>query len=105
MEIREAVEDASDSQSLTEIQIQVWHVSRNLANKIKWNNGAWVFFYVLYSVYSCVYVIPFQIQEKFTHWAKCFAIAYQHQNFEEAKSSIQRMTYYDRVNKEIVKKL
>uniref|UniRef100_A0A7N0ZRC7 J domain-containing protein n=1 Tax=Kalanchoe fedtschenkoi TaxID=63787 RepID=A0A7N0ZRC7_KALFE len=67
MEIREAVEEAADSQALTEIQIQ--------------------------------------IQEKLKHWAKSFSNAIRHQDFEEAKISIQRMTYYDRVNKEIVKRL
>ncbi|CAM8987486.1 unnamed protein product [Rhodiola kirilowii] len=64
MEIREAGEEAADSQALTEIQIQ-----------------------------------------KLKHWAECFARAFQDQNFEEAKSSIHRMTYYERVNKEIVKML
>ncbi|CAM8987493.1 unnamed protein product [Rhodiola kirilowii] len=67
MEIREAVEEATDSQALTEIQIQM--------------------------------------KEKLKHWAECFARAFQDQNFEVAKSSIQRMTYYERVNKEIVKRL
>ncbi|CAM8991099.1 unnamed protein product [Rhodiola kirilowii] len=67
MEIREAGEEAADSQALTEIQIQM--------------------------------------QEKLKHWAECFARAFQDQNFEEAKSSIHRMTYYERVNKEIVKML
>ncbi|CAM8991102.1 unnamed protein product [Rhodiola kirilowii] len=67
MEIREAVEEAADSQALTEIQIQM--------------------------------------QEKLKHWAECFARAFQDRNFEEAKSSIHRMTYYERVNKEIVKML
>ncbi|CAM8994349.1 unnamed protein product [Rhodiola kirilowii] len=57
MDIREAVEEAVDSQALTEIQIQM--------------------------------------QEKLKHWAECFARAFQDQNLEVAKSSIQRMTYYE----------
>ncbi|KAK6944140.1 Co-chaperone HscB, C-terminal oligomerization domain [Dillenia turbinata] len=66
MEIREAVEEASDSQALNQIQSQV--------------------------------------QEKMKYWSKSFANAFKDRKFEEALDSIQRMTYYDRVNEEIVKK-
>ncbi|KAK9289881.1 hypothetical protein L1049_008042 [Liquidambar formosana] len=67
MEIREAVEEAADSQALNRIQSQ--------------------------------------IQEKLKLWSKSFAKAFQSQKFEEAVTCIQRMTYYERVNEEIVKKL
>lgn len=46
-----------------------------------------------------------QIQEKFKHWSKSFENAFQGQNYEAALTCIQRMTYYKRVNEEIVKKL
>ncbi|PSS01637.1 Iron-sulfur cluster co-chaperone protein [Actinidia chinensis var. chinensis] len=67
MEIREAVEEAADSQALSQIQAQV--------------------------------------QDKLKHWSGSFATAFQSRNFEEARTSIQKMTYYKRVNEEIVKKL
>ncbi|XP_057974948.1 iron-sulfur cluster co-chaperone protein HscB homolog [Malania oleifera] len=67
LEIREAVEEAADTQALNQIKSQ--------------------------------------IQEKLQFWSKSFSNAFQRRNFEEAQTSIQRMTYYDRVNDEIVKKL
>lgn len=67
MEIREAVEEAADSQALKHIQSQV--------------------------------------EKKLKHWSKCFANAFESQKFEEASTCIQRMTYYERINEEIVKKL
>nr|POE83082.1 iron-sulfur cluster co-chaperone protein hscb, mitochondrial [Quercus suber] len=67
LEIREAVEEAADSQELNQIQSQM--------------------------------------QEKLDHWSNSFANAFQCRKFEEALNSIRRMTYYQRVNEEIVKKL
>ncbi|KAI7725794.1 hypothetical protein M8C21_013965 [Ambrosia artemisiifolia] len=67
MEIREAVEEAADSQALNKIQSQM--------------------------------------EEKLRHWSKSFAYAFGGKNYDEAIKSIQRMTYYHRVNEEIVKKL
>ncbi|KAF7804214.1 Iron-sulfur cluster co-chaperone protein HscB, mitochondrial [Senna tora] len=67
LEIREAVEEAADSEAL---------------------NG-----------------ILSEMQEKLKHWSNAFAKAFESRNFDEAKSSIQRMTYYERVIDEIVKKL
>ncbi|KAK7273237.1 hypothetical protein RIF29_14286 [Crotalaria pallida] len=46
-----------------------------------------------------------QMQEKMQNWSNTFANAFQSQNFEEAKTAIQRMTYYSRVTEEVVKKL
>ncbi|KAK7268139.1 hypothetical protein RIF29_20826 [Crotalaria pallida] len=46
-----------------------------------------------------------QMQEKMQNWSNAFANAFQSQNFEEAKTAIQRMTYYSRVIEEVVKKL
>ncbi|KAE9612448.1 hypothetical protein Lal_00039777 [Lupinus albus] len=46
-----------------------------------------------------------QMQEKMQIWSTAFVDAFQSQNFEEAKTSIQRMTYYSRVIEEVVKKL
>ncbi|XP_057506773.1 iron-sulfur cluster co-chaperone protein HscB homolog isoform X6 [Actinidia eriantha] len=46
-----------------------------------------------------------EMQDKLEHWSRSFATAFQSRNFEEARTSIQRMTYYKRVNEEIVKKL
>ena len=46
-----------------------------------------------------------QMREKLSHWSNSFANAYRCRNFEEAQNSIRRMTYYERVNEEIVKKL
>ncbi|CAK9160852.1 unnamed protein product [Ilex paraguariensis] len=67
MEIREAVEEAQETQALNQIQAQ--------------------------------------IQEKLTRWRKSFANAFQSRKYEEAQTSIRRMTYYIRANEEIVKKL
>ncbi|KAE9465669.1 hypothetical protein C3L33_02423, partial [Rhododendron williamsianum] len=67
LEIREAVEEAGDTQALSQIQTQ--------------------------------------IKEKFQHSSESFATAFQSRKFEEARASIRRMTYYKRVNEEIVKKL
>lgn len=67
MEIREAVEEAVDTQALDQIKTQM--------------------------------------QQKLRHWSDSFANAFRSKNYDEALSSIQRMTYYDRVNEEIVKKL
>jgi molecular chaperone HscB len=67
MEIREAVEEASDAQTLKNIQAQ--------------------------------------IEEKLKQWSKSFGDAFQRQQYEEAHVCIQRMTYYQRVIEEIVKKL
>ncbi|KAG5556376.1 hypothetical protein RHGRI_006842 [Rhododendron griersonianum] len=70
LEIREAVEEAGDTQALSQIQTQVQ-----------------------------------LIKEKFQHSSESFATAFQSRKFEEARASIRRMTYYKRVNEEIVKKL
>lgn len=67
MEIREAVEEAVNSETLLQIQSQV--------------------------------------QEKLKHWSQSFSNAFQSGKFEEAVISVQRMTYYIRVNDEIMKKL
>ncbi|CBI39120.3 hypothetical protein VitviT2T_011572 [Vitis vinifera] len=67
MEIREAVEEAVNSETLLQIQSQV--------------------------------------QEKLKHWSQSFSNAFQSGKFEEAVISVQRMTYYVRVNDEIMKKL
>ncbi|XP_065856355.1 iron-sulfur cluster co-chaperone protein HscB homolog [Euphorbia lathyris] len=67
MEIREAVEEAPNSNALTDIQSLM--------------------------------------REKLQHWSNSFANAFRSQKFEEAISCIQRMTYYDRVNEEIAKRL
>ncbi|KAJ0778127.1 putative DnaJ domain, co-chaperone Hsc20, co-chaperone HscB oligomerization [Helianthus annuus] len=67
MEIREAVEEAADSQALKNIQSQM--------------------------------------EEKLRHWSNSFANAFGSKSYDEAVKSIQRMTYYHRVNEEIVKKL
>ncbi|KAI3953159.1 hypothetical protein MKW92_011006 [Papaver armeniacum] len=67
LDIREAVDEASNSQSLKQIQGQV--------------------------------------QEKLEIWSNSFGSAFDKKNFEDAVTSIQRMTYYDRINEEIVKKL
>lgn len=49
--------------------------------------------------------IQYQIQEKLEHWSKSFGNSFRLQKFEEALTSIRRMTYYERANEEIVKKL
>ncbi|KAL8132149.1 hypothetical protein AgCh_007877 [Apium graveolens] len=49
--------------------------------------------------------IKAQMLEKLRIWGESFANAFQNKNYEEAQKSIQRMTYYKRVNEEIVKKL
>ncbi|KAM7465493.1 hypothetical protein LguiB_013055 [Lonicera macranthoides] len=67
MEIREAVEEAADTQTLNNIHAQM--------------------------------------EDKLRHWSNSFANAFQRQQYEEALTCIQRMTYYQRVNEEIVKKL
>ncbi|XP_043815066.1 iron-sulfur cluster co-chaperone protein HscB homolog isoform X2 [Manihot esculenta] len=49
--------------------------------------------------------IQSQMREKLQHWSDSFANAFQSQKFEEALTCIRRMTYYDRVNEEILKRL
>ncbi|WOG98244.1 hypothetical protein DCAR_0417585 [Daucus carota subsp. sativus] len=49
--------------------------------------------------------IKAQMQQKLRVWGESFANAFQNKNYVEAQKSIQRMTYYKRVNEEIVKKL
>ncbi|KAK2990084.1 hypothetical protein RJ640_000856 [Escallonia rubra] len=49
--------------------------------------------------------IQAQIQEKLRHWSKSFANAFETKNYEEAQTSIQRLTYYKRANDEITKKM
>uniref|UniRef100_A0A2P2JUD2 Uncharacterized protein MANES_08G036100 n=1 Tax=Rhizophora mucronata TaxID=61149 RepID=A0A2P2JUD2_RHIMU len=53
----------------------------------------------------CLCLMSIQMQEKLKHWSKSFANAFQSQKFQEARTCIRRMTYYDRVNEEIVKRL
>ncbi|KAK0596725.1 hypothetical protein LWI29_018441 [Acer saccharum] len=45
------------------------------------------------------------VQEKKIQWSKSFANAFRSRKFDESLTCIWRMTYYDRVNKEIMKKL
>ncbi|XP_062003741.1 iron-sulfur cluster co-chaperone protein HscB homolog [Rosa rugosa] len=66
MEVREAVEEAPNSQALNQIQSLM--------------------------------------QEKLKQWSNSFAEAFESRNFEEAVKAIRRMTYYERVNEEIVKR-
>ncbi|KAE8125253.1 hypothetical protein FH972_020084 [Carpinus fangiana] len=49
--------------------------------------------------------IKSQMQERLNHWSNSFANAFKCRKFEEALDSIRRMTYYERVNEEITKKL
>lgn len=49
--------------------------------------------------------IQMQTQEKLNHWSESFANAFRSKQYGEARTSIQRMIYYKRVNEEIVKKL
>nr|XP_043609721.1 iron-sulfur cluster co-chaperone protein HscB homolog [Erigeron canadensis] len=49
--------------------------------------------------------IQSQMEEKLGHWSELFANAFESKKYDEALKSIQRMTYYHRVNEEIVKKL
>ncbi|GAB4834145.1 hypothetical protein Ancab_032409 [Ancistrocladus abbreviatus] len=49
--------------------------------------------------------IQSQVQEKLTQWSNSFLSAFRSQSIEEAIDSIRRMTYYKRVNEEIVKRL
>ncbi|PRQ44214.1 putative co-chaperone Hsc20 [Rosa chinensis] len=66
LEVREAVEEAPNSQALNQIQSLM--------------------------------------QEKLKQWSNSFAEAFESRNFEEAVKAIRRMTYYERVNEEIVKR-
>ncbi|XP_071700939.1 iron-sulfur cluster co-chaperone protein HscB homolog [Rutidosis leptorrhynchoides] len=67
MEIREAVEEANDSQALNKIHSEM--------------------------------------EVKLRRWFDSFANAFKSKEYDEALKAIQRMTYYHRVNEEIVKKL
>ncbi|KAF9589425.1 hypothetical protein IFM89_023743 [Coptis chinensis] len=49
--------------------------------------------------------IEYQVQEKMKTWSKLFDNAFKDRKYEDAISSIQRMTYYHRINEEITKKL
>ncbi|KAF5185065.1 iron-sulfur cluster co-chaperone protein HscB protein [Thalictrum thalictroides] len=46
-----------------------------------------------------------QVQEKMEVWSKYFENAFKNRKFDDAISSTQRMTYYHRINEEIIKKL
>ena len=46
-----------------------------------------------------------QMEEKLSHWSDTFGNAFGSKKYDEALKAIQRMTYYHRVNEEIVKKL
>ncbi|EEF38298.1 iron-sulfur cluster co-chaperone protein HscB homolog [Ricinus communis] len=45
------------------------------------------------------------IKENLLQWSNSFGNAFQSRKFEDAIACIRRMTYYDRVNEEIVKRL
>ncbi|KAL6133747.1 hypothetical protein ACLB2K_065981 [Fragaria x ananassa] len=45
-----------------------------------------------------------EMQEKLKQWSNNFAKAFESHNFEEAVKAIRCMTYYERVNEEIVKR-
>ncbi|CAI9289708.1 unnamed protein product [Lactuca saligna] len=49
--------------------------------------------------------IQSKMDEKLSHWYNSFANAFQSKEYDDAIKSIQRMTYYQRVKEEIVKKL
>lgn len=55
--------------------------------------------------YQALKEIQSLMQEKLQNWSNSFASAFRDHKFEEAKNCIRRMTYYDRVNEEIVKRL
>ncbi|KAJ6994320.1 hypothetical protein D5086_013440 [Populus alba] len=55
--------------------------------------------------YQALKEIQSSMQEKLQNWSNSFASAFRGHKFEEAKNCIRRMTYYDRVNEEIVKRL
>jgi molecular chaperone HscB len=52
-----------------------------------------------------IHICFVQMQERLNHWSNSFANAFKCRKFEEALDSIRRMTYYERVNEEIMKKL
>lgn len=45
------------------------------------------------------------MEDKLSHWSDTFGNAFGSKKYDEALKAIQRMTYYHRVNEEIVKKL
>ncbi|XP_050226444.1 iron-sulfur cluster co-chaperone protein HscB homolog [Mercurialis annua] len=45
------------------------------------------------------------MREKLLNWSNSFGNAFERRKFEDAIACIRRMTYYDRVNEEIVKRL
>lgn len=114
LEIREAVEEASDSQALSQIQTQVsfpyidcvspqnkkvrFMFSHTVVKRVKFSMTSFFIDLNPSSIYP-------QIQEKLQHWSESFATAFRSRKYEEARASIRRMTYYKRVNEEIVKKL
>ncbi|KAK9109111.1 hypothetical protein Sjap_017171 [Stephania japonica] len=46
-----------------------------------------------------------EVKGSLDHWSKSFENAFKKRKFEEAITSIQRMTYYSRINEEIMRKL
>lgn len=67
MEIREAIEEAAETQALHQIQEK--------------------------------------IRGELEYWSRSFGAAFKSRNYDEAVTSIRRMTYYMRAIEEIVKKL
>ncbi|KAL5715672.1 hypothetical protein ACHQM5_017461 [Ranunculus cassubicifolius] len=49
--------------------------------------------------------IQSQVQEKMDTWCQSFKKAFEKKKFGDAILAIQRMTYYHKINEEIVKKL
>lgn len=92
MEIREAVEEATDSRALNQIQSEVRVTSNLSINNLILMKHIRIEFFL-------------QMEEKLSRWFDSFANAFRSKMYDEALKAIQRMTYYHRVNEEIVKKL
>uniref|UniRef100_A0A0E0FBY0 J domain-containing protein n=1 Tax=Oryza meridionalis TaxID=40149 RepID=A0A0E0FBY0_9ORYZ len=96
MEIREAVNDASDSQTLEKIQSQV------LLSTIM----SWCYFEAKIRLISRLTLCHlYQIKRNLETWSHSFQEAFEKRDFDRAVKATQRMRYYERAVEETIKKL
>lgn len=99
MEIREAVSDATDSETLGKIQSQVFLVSE--CSYTCYHQGS---DYVT-MISGLTVFHTFQIKRKLKTWSDSFQEAFDKRDFNRAVEAAQRMRYYERAVEETVKKL
>jgi molecular chaperone HscB len=98
MEIREAVSEADDSQTLEKIQSQV--LMKHIYNVSSTESIVMLQYFWVHIVHNL-----FQMKRKLETWSKSFQEAFDKRDFNRAVEATQRMRYYERAMEETVKKL